>query len=547
MSSIYKTGAISVNNGSNIVTGNGTSFLGVAGTLAGDLFSVDGVNFYEIYQVDSNNQIRIRTIPAGLPFQQSSKLNSYYAILRNFTSSTSAEVAARVVAVQQKWHLREEEMTGWFASTDDYYNVTSINGDIISVMTPAGIANLLGTAATRDVGTSAGNVMEVGAFGIGASSTVNPPNLDLNDVTNTGFYTISGSVANAPPNMLPINAVVLHIATTETLHTQIAMGRRSSQMFIRYNDGAWSDWVEFFNESNSVNPLDYGVGGVTDLPSGSSLLGVYENGIYYVPDAVDRPTGNATNWYLIVENVKNNQQFRKHTATPINVVDGSSQPYIGLFVNGVFEGWDRGAIDYGWGTKNIGISSGFDFGNVLYETGLYPINLNDSTGNKPLATGFGTVLQLAGTSGVAGHQMFLSREQGNDLLYLRTKRNASVDYDDWVGFYHSGNTNFNEFGGINNNDTVAVGASASTSLAIFYLPINSKSKPTSISVTGTFKIRLPFSGTDLATNVVPSINLDASSNTVAALTVSGLSGLPNAGSVLELRTETASSKITVNF
>lgn len=257
MSSIYKTGAISVNNGSNIVTGNGTSFLGVAGTLAGDLFSVDGVNFYEIYQVDSNNQIRIRTIPAGLPFQQSSKSNSDYAILRNFTSSTSAEVAARVVAVQQKWHLREEEMTGWFASTDNYYNVTSINGDIISVITPAGIANLLGTAATRDVGTSAGNVMEVGAFGLGGTGKF----ISLTDwhqlgEYETGFYTSFQSAQNSVNNSPPIttsNTNYTIFVQRDGVRVKItAYVSKGVQAFTKtYTGSAWTDWFENYDSGNT--------------------------------------------------------------------------------------------------------------------------------------------------------------------------------------------------------------------------------------------------------------------------------------------------------
>ena len=274
MSSIYKTGAISVNNGSNIVTGNGTSFLGVAGTLAGDLFSVDGVNFYEIYQVDSNNQIRIRTIPAGLPFQQSSKSNSDYAILRNFTSSTSAEVAARVVAVQQKWHLREEEMTGWFASTDNYYNVTSINGDIISVITPAGIANLLGTAATRDVITSenditAGRVLTTSTdfnfFSLRNEGGYYPPaaNRDI-DAVASGDHALysAGNQGTFPFNP---NIAFYHITTQKNYtgfsRTQFAtgyFGTNASNNVPTYSmrtmdnsGGGWTPWVNFYHSGNT--------------------------------------------------------------------------------------------------------------------------------------------------------------------------------------------------------------------------------------------------------------------------------------------------------
>lgn len=210
-----------------------------------------------------------------------------------------------------------------------------------------------------------------------------------------------------------------------------------------------------FHSGNSVNPLEYGIGGVNKLPDTSSLQGGYENGFYYIANATSSPSANAANWYLRVENVLNNPDFRKYTASPVNLIYGSAAEYTCIQSNGTFTNWERN--------------------------------------------------------------------------------------------FTEGNTNFNEFGGISNNDTIGVGGSASSSLAIFYLPINSKVKPTSISVTGTFKIRLPFNGNDLATNVTPSINLDASSNKYVALVVSGVSGLPTAGTLLELRTESTSSKITVNF
>ena len=174
--SLYKTGTVSVNNGQNTVTGNGTSFIDVANVQLGDLFTVNGSKFYEIYQVDTNTQIRIRNIVTGGNFAETTVTNGDYAIVRNFTSQTSAEIAAKVLAVQQKWQNREEEMTDWFYTSDNWATVTSINGDELTVMTPEGINNLLGTAATKDVTTSptdstSGRVMKVGDFGLGLGSS----------------------------------------------------------------------------------------------------------------------------------------------------------------------------------------------------------------------------------------------------------------------------------------------------------------------------------------------------------------------------------------
>ena len=171
MTAIYKTGTVSVNNGSNIVTGNGTSFIDVANVQEGDLFTVDGQKFYEAYEVDTNTQIKIRNIVTGGAFAETNVTAGNFAIIRNFTSQTSAEIAGKVLAVQQKWMNREEEMTDWFYTANDWATVTSINGDELSVMTPNGINNLLGTAAaatltTSNMDTTVGRVLKVGDAGI---------------------------------------------------------------------------------------------------------------------------------------------------------------------------------------------------------------------------------------------------------------------------------------------------------------------------------------------------------------------------------------------
>lgn len=459
MSSIYKTGAISVNNGSNIVTGNGTSFLGVAGTLAGDLFSVDGVNFYEIYQVDSNNQIRIRTIPAGLPFQQSSKLNSDYAILRNFTSSTSAEVAARVVAVQQKWHLREEEMTGWFASTDDYYNVTSINGDIISVMTPAGIANLLGTAATKNVGESSGDLMEVGAFGIGSENGIGMlGKTSANDINKTGFYYYNNSTLDTPVNNS--YGTLLHQKLGANAATQLAITTQGSRVFSRYKaNNSWDVWVEVYHSGNSVNPLDYGIGGYKAWPNGVNL---------------DDLTGTGTGIY------------RQYITT-----GGASLP-----------------------SRYQGVS-----------------NLNF------------TILLMKEAEGRVVQTLYDAKSSS---IFHRIFTTA---WTPWVEVYHSGNTNFNEFGGNGVDDRIAKGICRGATTAFIELPLNSLTPATGFSAQGTFRL-VNYAGTTTLVSGISSSDFSLTntkpSNKLFTLLVTVSGGLTGAETVF-LETETASAKITVNF
>ena len=203
----------------------------------------------------------------------------------------------------------------------------------------------------------------------------------------------------------------------------------------------------------------------------------------------------------------------------------------------------------GFASPDAGSSAAFDFGNARYATGLYPVSIANSTGEKPVASGFGTVLALAGTSGNASHEFFLSRENTDpdELIKFRTKRNSGVDYDPWVHLKHSGNTNFNEFGGISINHVVAQGAALNNNYVLFYLPINSHTPPTGITVEGTFKVRTPFNNAMVKANVVPKL-FGISSNKVACIGFDTLAatGLSQ-GDVLELVAESSTSKITVNF
>lgn len=112
---------------------------------------------------------------------------------------------------------------------------------------------------------------------------------------------------------------------------------------------------------------------------------------------------------------------------------------------------------------------------------------------------------------------------------------------DWVGFLTDKNTNFGVFGA-NGQDVVAFGEMVTASVARFYMPINSYAAPTSIGVTGTFRILQ--GGSTIATGVTPTFT-SLSSFKVLVVEVTGVSG--NAGSPVNLRADSSSSKITANF
>lgn len=133
-----------------------------------------------------------------------------------------------------------------------------------------------------------------------------------------------------------------------------------------------------------------------------------------------------------------------------------------------------------------------------------------------------------------------NREQGT--VFSRVRHDST--WTPWALNYSSGNTNFNEFGGTAANDVIATGYSVSTTVARFFLPINSPSAPTSITTTGTFEV-LRGSGSISTGNSAVTLS-GRSSNKIAVIEVSSLNSL-TAGEMLELRHDSANGKITVNF
>lgn len=462
MSALYKSGTVTVTNGSNIVTGSGTSFISIAGIVPGALFTIDGVNWYEVYEVNTNTQIKVRTIPAGQTFQQATASGQDYAIFQNFTSLSPTEIAARVVAIQQKWHIREEEMTDWFASTNDFEEITNINGDKITVMTPFGVNNLLGTAATRNVGTESGNVMEVGAFGLGSTGKF----ISLTDwhqlaEYETGFYTSLQSAQNSVNNSPPITTTNINytiFVQRDGVRVKItAYVSKGVQAFTKtYTGSAWTDWFENYDSGNSVNPLDYGLGLTTSSAQSITYFG------NNVPSGFYKSKGGGGN-----------------THKPETDTHRSS---------------------------------------VL----AYPAD-----------TGTNFIYQRnVSTSGDIKAWLGCTRPQTNDVA--------------WSELYHSGNTNFNEFGSLTgpSGDNFAIAYGTADGRLNVTIPINFKVIPSSISVQGTFMAAVVEADANVITGI-SNFTLAARASANLACLVTDPVGATS-GKTYFLRVESPAAKITVN-
>lgn len=132
------------------------------------------------------------------------------------------------------------------------------------MVTPAGLKSHLGTAATRNVGTASGNVMEVGSFGLGGNGNgvfIPVTGSDLNTFNTVGFYgqTFNDGAfngANYPVqtagglDVLPVGAY------GETSSAQYYRPFDSNRIFYRTcNNGTFLPWVELYHTGNLQLPL----------------------------------------------------------------------------------------------------------------------------------------------------------------------------------------------------------------------------------------------------------------------------------------------------
>lgn len=133
----------------------------------------------------------------------------------------------------------------------------------------------LGTSATRDVGTGAENVMEVGAFGLGCKGFLPSTGADLNTDRPTGFYYSASGAANRPTG---VNGF---------LHVERHSDMYANQRFTPFNsnsvyarsliNGVWTPWRMQFGRGNILGTVSQSGG----VPTGAIIeRGENANGVY---------------------------------------------------------------------------------------------------------------------------------------------------------------------------------------------------------------------------------------------------------------------------
>lgn len=181
---------------------------------------------------------------------------------KNMVSASNAEAARTLLGLGNS----STRMVGTGANTVAAGNDGRITGAMQKSANLSDVANAatarnnlgLGEAATRSVGENSGNLMEVGAFGVGARGSIpnNLPDLDATDTPN-GIYTWRSGAEGDKPNVADKNGTLIQMSyRTGDAGTPYGIQLGNSNLDIGFHfrqlrgNNEWTPWYSLYGEHN---------------------------------------------------------------------------------------------------------------------------------------------------------------------------------------------------------------------------------------------------------------------------------------------------------
>lgn len=136
----YRAGTVTTVSGSKNIVGVDTLWTTQASV--GDIFTLTGESIYEIESVSDDTHIGLKTVYTG-----ASGSAQAYAIVRNFTSTTTSLIAQKLANMIDSWHLTLDQLLAWETSLAATVPMTNLATGITSQVKP--IAGLIADIALK--------------------------------------------------------------------------------------------------------------------------------------------------------------------------------------------------------------------------------------------------------------------------------------------------------------------------------------------------------------------------------------------------------------
>ena len=151
MSTWYRVGTVAVTNGSPDIVGTGTLWLTQASV--GDILIGPDLALYEITAITDDTHLAVKKLNGTAAYNGGTASAQAYAIIRNFTSTLPAQLAADLAALQAKYHVTLDDLIAWLNGTGSV-TVHDAAGNAHTLQTPA---SLVAAQAGRLVKSVAGS------------------------------------------------------------------------------------------------------------------------------------------------------------------------------------------------------------------------------------------------------------------------------------------------------------------------------------------------------------------------------------------------------